>query len=195
MKKLLLALPLLTACGNNGPIHITTSMAEECDKTALSLATNCSGPVANPTAAPTPLASTLTISGPVPAPSGSGWLTAGFVRVPGSTSFTGWQSLGLSTATSPVSKVYASSIATSGDCQHVDLKMITSTGAPAGLQGNFYNQGQAYRFVYCEDNGDIVVGYEDGANSDFADYKVKIHSSLGNLRYEVHGSNLSVCLD
>jgi len=198
VKKLLLLLPLfLAACGaDDQSTRMTTSFDPECEDAILSLtATNCSTPGPTPPPAPTGPASTLTITGPVPAPSGAGWTTEGFVRVPTSTTFLGWQSLGLSTSTVAITKVYASSITTSGSCQQVDLKMITGLGAPTGLRGNFYNQSRPDRFKYCVESGSVIAGYEDGADTNFSDFKVKISSNLGSLNYELRGNNLFVCLD
>jgi hypothetical protein len=73
--------------------------------------------------------------------------------------------------------------------------MITGLGAPTGLQGSFYNQSSHFRFKYCVESGSVIAGFEDGADTNFSDFKVKISSNLGDLTYELRGTNLFVCLD
>jgi hypothetical protein len=81
-----------------------------------------------------------------------------------------------------------------GQCRNVELKVTVTNGGPNN--GTYYYSVHGNRFRTCEEDGKIVVEFEDGVDTLFNDYRVEISTTNGQpLRYQVVGGWLQVCLD
>jgi hypothetical protein len=192
MKKILVLAMLLAACGNK----VDTVVVEKgCDATVgLSLTSNCqiAGPAPTPTAGPASVG--LVFSGDEPTPPPSSYSNRGSVQVPSGTP-NSWQLLGLNNQP-VVTKTVATTMTLVGQCRQVNVKVVVGGSAPASAQGTWYFTTNPNRFQVCLDGNDVLVKFEDGVDSLFNDYQVRIRSTTGQpLNYQFVGGNLFVCLD
>lgn len=200
----LLSLVSFVACSNgNTDIVATraqTDTQKDCVTQTLSL-TDCQvvGPISTPPPIHVNPSATLTIMGDEPTPPVSSWTNQGFSNVPYSTSPTGsgtaFDTLGINNQ-APITKSYpVPSLKNPGECTQVNLKVRVSNPAPQCFQGMNSLQSHAGNFKVCNDGKDVVVKFEDGADTLFNDYQFRIHEvSNRQLAYKMIGSNLFVCL-
>jgi hypothetical protein len=83
-----------------------------------------------------------------------------------------------------------------GECRNVDIKVVVTNGG--SNSGTFYFATNGNRFRVCEEDGKIIVEFEDagGPLTDFNDYRTEIAATNGQpLRYQLVGNALQVCLD
>jgi hypothetical protein len=178
----------LGACGKEVRFDRVTK-ADECDK-VQSLA-NCRTGTAAPTPTPVPTVG-LVFQGDVPSPPPSGYTLQGHVRVLSGTPNT-WQTLGFNNQT-PVTATVGTTMTQAGQCRNVDVKIVVTNGGPNS--GTFYYTTNGNKFRVCEENGKVVVEFEDGVDTLFNDYRVEISSTTSQpLRYQIVGGWLQVCLD
>lgn len=195
------SISLFSACGNGNTDIVTSKKgAADCITQQFSL-TDCVtvGPAATPPPSQTNTAATLRITGDEPTPPASSWTNQGFSNVPFSTSTTGggssWDTLGINNQPQ-VSKHYpVPSLVNPGNCAQVNLKVKVSNPAPQCFQGMNSLQSHAGNFKVCNDGNDVVVKFEDGADTLFNDYQFRIHEVNNRpLAYKFIGANLFVCL-
>lgn len=183
---------LASACGKHVLVGTTYSGERECIK-GIQEATNCQVGTSRPTPTPVPTVG-LIFTGDVPSPPPSGYTLVGSVRVPSGTPNT-WQMLGQNNQPA-VTRTVATTMTLPGQCRNVNVKVqVTSAGLNSGV---FYLSSDGSRFRVCEENGNILVEFEDlgGPATDFNDYKVQIASTNGQpLTYRWNNGWLQVCLD
>jgi hypothetical protein len=194
---------LVSACGNGNTDIVATVKPDNgvlCLQEGMNLS-DCQvvGPVATPPPTQTNAAATLKITGDEPTPPVSSWTNQGFSNVPFSTSPTGsgsmFDTLGINNQ-APISKLYpVPTLKDAGNCTQVNLKVKVSNPAPQCFQGMNSLQSHAGNFKVCNDGGDVVVKFEDGADTLFNDYQFRIHEVNNRpLAYKFIGTNLFVCL-
>lgn len=181
------------SCGKH--VIVGTSYSGERNECidGLYTATNCRTGTAAPSPTPVPTVG-LVFKGDVPSPPPSAYTLQGRVRVPSGTPST-WQTLGVNNQP-PVTKTVGTSMTQPGQCRNVDVKVqVTSGGFNSGT---FYFTTHGNRFRVCEEDGKIIVEFEDagGPLTDFNDYRVEISTTTGQpLTYQIVGGWLQVCLD
>lgn len=192
-KLLLLALVTLApACGKHVLIGTTYSGTRTpCLDDQMALSSNCQTGAAAPTPTPAPPVS-LVFQGDVPSPPPSKYTLVGNVRVPSGTPAM-WQSLGQNNQP-VVTRTVATTMTMPGQCRNVDIKVQVTNGGTH--DGTFYLGTDGNRFRVCEEDGKVVVEFEDAVDTKFNDYRVEISSSTGQpLRYRWVSGWLQVCLD
>ena len=180
-----------TACGKH--VIVGTSYSGERNECidGLHMATNCRTGTAAPTPTPVPTVG-LIFKGDVPSPPPSAYTLQGHVRVPSGTPGT-WQTLGVNNQP-VVTKTVSTSMTQPGQCRNVDVKVQVSNGGPNS--GVYYFTTHGNRFRVCEEDGKIVVEFEDGVDTRFNDYRVEVSTTTGQpLTYQIVGGWLQVCLD